>query len=240
MVFFEKKYQETLTSLIGRRRKHGHSRVFSFGKKAALAVYLLAASGPAYAQFPVQNPNWLCAQRLVQTLEPGSYWAGPAVPPHDDWRDNEAIFNLATEIVDRDTSDADALKKLAVYADGVPADQRAKAYPYLFGALVDQTNDQRQIIIQRIEKLGHRQNEMGQVISDLDNKVDAAPEGNPDRADLVGKRDFDIRVFRETQFTMRYACEAPANMERRLGQFARVLMSKLKAPAAKPESPSPH
>jgi hypothetical protein len=170
---------------------------------------------------PPQNPDWPCAQRLVETLEPGSYWAGPPVPHGTDWRDDEAIFDLANEIVDRDLPDADAQAKLRAYADSIPQDKRATAYPYLFGALVDQTNDERTVLIKRIEQLGHRQLEMADVISKISNQADAAPDS--ERADLAGKRDFDIRVYREAQFTMRYACEAPANMERRLGAFARVL-----------------
>jgi hypothetical protein len=226
MVFFERKNQKTFIPGAVPHAKlpqEQKSVWFFFFRKSTFLTFCVCL--PTLSQ--AQNPNWLCAQRLVETLEPGSYWAGPPIPPHDDWRDNEAIFNLADAVVDRDTSDADALKKLADYADTIPPDQRAKAYAYLFGALVDQTNDQRQIIIKRIERLGHRQNEMGKVISDLDNKVDATPETSPDRNELVGRRDFDIRVFRETQFTMRYACEAPANMERRLGSFARLLTSKL-------------
>jgi hypothetical protein len=176
-----------------------------------------------------QNPDWPCAQRLVDTLEPGSYWAGPPVPHGTDWRDNEAIFNLANDIVDRDTTDADALAKLNAYADTIPPDKRATAYPYLFGALVDQTNDERTILIKRIEQLGHRQLEMAAVITKISNEADAAPASDPARADLADKRDFDIRVYREAQFTMRYACEAPANMERRLGAFARALQAKLVA-----------
>jgi hypothetical protein len=44
--------------------------------------------------------------------------------------------------------------------------------------------------------------------------------------DAAGERDLDVRALKETQLTMRYACEAPANMERRLGVFARVLQAK--------------
>ena len=181
----------------------------------------------ALAQIPGQNPDWPCAQRLVQTLVPGSYWTGPAVPQHTDWRDDEQIFSLATDIVDRDTSDTDALAKLNSFAEAIPADKRATEIPFLFGALVDQTNDQRSILIQRIEQLGHRQREMGDTISKISNQVDASSATDPEHDDLVGKRDFNIRVFKETQFTMRYACEAPANMERRLGEFAKALESKL-------------
>jgi hypothetical protein len=191
------------------------------------SILVAATLHTACAQIPGQNPNWLCAQRLVETLAPGSYWNGPAIPQNTNWRDDEKIFTLATEIVDRDTSDADALAKLDAYANAIPAEKRATDIPFLFGALVDQTNDQRSILIQRIEQLGHRQREMGDTISKISNEVDAASPASPGRDDLIGKRDFDIRVFKETQFTMRYACEAPANMERRLGEFAKVLEAKL-------------
>ena len=194
-------------------------------KYLPLAAILFAVT--THAQIPGQNPDWPCAQRLVQTLVPGSYWTGPTVPQHTNWRDDEKIFALATDIVDRDTPDADALAKLNVYADSIPADKRATDIPLLFGALVDQTNDQRSILIQRIEQIGHRQREMGDTISKISNQVDASPATDPGHDDLVGKRDFDIRVFKETQLTMRYACEAPANMERRLGEFAKALESKL-------------
>jgi hypothetical protein len=181
----------------------------------------------AAAQIPSQNPDWPCAQRLIQTLEPGSYWAGPPVPKNTDWRDNEDIFNLANTIVDRDLPDAEAMAKLNAYADTVPPEKRPTVYPYLFGALVDQTNDERDILIKRIEQLGHRQNEMAEVITRISNEADADKASNPGHDDLAGKRDFDMRVYREAQFTMRYACEAPANMERRLGAFARALSAKL-------------
>jgi hypothetical protein len=196
---------------------------------AATLCVAIARQAGAQPYGAPQNPDWPCAQRLVETLEPGSYWAGPPVPHGTDWRDNEAIFDLANEIVDRDLPDADALAKLGAYADTVPPDKRATAYPYLFGALVDQTNDERTILIKRIEQLGHRQLEMADTIGKISNQADAVPETDPARADLAGKRDFDIRVYREAQFTMRYACEAPANMERRLGAFARLLAGKLPA-----------
>ena len=192
--------------------------------RTTVFVFILHA---AHAQIPGQNPDWPCAQRLVQTLEPGSYWSGPTVPQHTNWRDDEKIFALAADIVDRDTPDADALAQLGSYADSIPPDKRATDIPFLFGALVDQTNDQRSILIQRIEQLGHRQREMGDTISKISNQVDASPATDPGHDDLVGKRDFNIRVFKETQLTMRYACEAPANMERRLGEFAKALEAKL-------------
>jgi len=195
-----------------------------------LVLGALALANTAYAQKfggPPQNPDWPCAQRLVETLEPGSYWNGPPIPAHTAWRDDADIFTLANDIVDRDTPEADALAKLNAYADALPQDKRATAFPFLFGALVDQTNDQRSILIARIEQLGRRQRAMGDTIAALSTQIDADPATSPTHADLIGKRDFDMRAFSETQHTMRYACEAPANMERRLGLFARALEAKI-------------
>jgi hypothetical protein len=190
-----------------------------------LAMGLLISQA-AYGQIPGQNPDWPCAQQLIVKLEPGGYWNGP-VPQHTDWRDDEKLFGLVAEIVDRDTPDADGLAKLNAYVDSIPADQRATALPRVFSAIVDQTNDERSLLIQRIEQLGHRQRNMGDEIAQLSTKADGMPESDPKRPDLVGERDFDVRAFQETQHTMRYACEAPANMERRLGIYARALQAKL-------------
>jgi len=197
-------------------------------KHLALAACLAALALPprAGAQAYGQNPDWPCAQRLITTLEPGAYWNGP-VPRHTAWRDNDALFALVPGIVNRDTPDADALAKLNAYVAGIPAPQRATALPALFSAIVDQTNDDRSVLIARIEQLGHRQREMGDLIAGLSTKVDATPDSNPAKADLIGTRDFDVRAFQETQHTMRYACEAPANLERRIGVFARILQAEI-------------
>ena len=189
---------------------------------------LLLVAGSAAGQVPGQNPDWPCAQRLIETLEAGSYWTSP-VTANPDWRNDEPVFTLVGELVDRDTPDADGVAKLTSYADSVPPDQRASKLPALFGAIVDQTNDQRTPLVQRLEQLGRRQRGMGDSIAAISTKIDATPASDPHHDDLVGERDFDVRAFQQTQRTMRYACEAPPAMERRLGLYARVLQAKLAA-----------
>jgi hypothetical protein len=192
-----------------------------------LAAGLIAVGHMAHAQYPGQDPDWPCAQRLVPTLTAGSYWNG-TVPQHTAWRDDDKLFPLVTNIVSRDTADADALAQLDSYADSIPPGQRATAYPALFGAIVDQTNDERTLLVNRIKQLGLRQRRMGDVVAKISTQVDQVPATDPRHTDLAGERDFDIQAFQETQHTMRYACEAPAAMERRLGVFARVLQGKAK------------
>ena len=216
---------ERLGRTCARPHAGGQIKVFCFffsKKKALLPCFILTACGQAaLAQIPGQDPNWPCAQRLVAVLTPGSYWAG-SIQANTGWRDDDKIFPLATDIVNRDTPDDEALATLHAYARDIPAEQR----PPLFSALVDETNDERTLLIRRIEQLGLRQRRMGDVVADISTKVDEMPASDPHRPDLVGERDFDVRAFQETQRTMRYACEAPASMERRLGAFAKVLQEK--------------
>lgn len=184
-----------------------------------------AAQGHHFSSYG-QNPDWPCAQRLVEHLEAGAYWAGP-IQPDSGWRNDQSLFELVTGLTDRSIADDDALAKLAAYADTVPQGARAARLPMVFAALVDQTNDERTPLIARLEQLGRRQRGMGDTIAALSTKLDAMPADDPKRADLSGERDFDVRAFQQTQHTMRYACEAPSAMERRLGAFARALQSKL-------------
>ncbi len=193
-----------------------------------LAAVALGGGAMATPYTPAgRDPDWPCAQLLVPVLAPGSYWDG-AVPTGTAWRDDEALFSLVTDLVDRDTPDADALAKLSAYADSVPVDRRAVAYPLLLSALVDQTNDARSVLITRIKQLGARQRRMGDVIAKISTEADDASQADPRRKDLMGERDFDVRAFQETQHTMRYACEAPADMERRLGVFAGALKARMR------------
>jgi hypothetical protein len=195
----------------------GHSRTFLVSLSFSAAFTITSAT----AQPPPQNPDWPCVQRLVTKLEPGSYWAGPPVPASTGWRDDQTTYAIVTDVTDRDITDAEAQAKLKTYIETLPADQRTQKAPALFGAIVDQTNDERGMLIDRIEQLARRQRALSDTISDLSARIDKTP---PDKqADLTGERDLTIRAFQEVQRTMRYACEAPGNMERRLGLLARTL-----------------
>jgi len=184
--------------------------------KILAAITILLAASAANAQPPPQDPDWPCFQRLVPKLEPGAYWPGPPVPPATGWRDDPAVMEIVTDVTDRDMTDEAAAEKLKAYLANKPGNKA-----FLFSAIVDQTNDERGDLIARIEQLARRQRALSNTISNLNAEADAAPESKRD--DLNGQRDLTIRAFQEVQRTMRYACEAPANMDRRLGVLARVL-----------------
>ena len=181
-------------------------------------LFLLCLACPAHAQIPGADPDWPCAARLIPTLTAGAYWNGP-VAANPGWRDDDKLFPLVTDIVNRDTPDAEAQAKLAAYAATIPPASRAA----LFSAIVDQTNDERTILITRIKQLGSRQRRMGDHIAKLSTQIDELLPTDAQRTEVLGERDLAVQAFGETQHTMTYACEAPAGMERRLGVFAKIL-----------------
>ena len=193
-----------------------------------VVALLFLCVAAAHAQPAAQNPDWPCAQRLVDRLSTGATWPGPAAPPAD-WRNDAPLFALVTDIADRDTPEADGAAKLGAYADAIPPAERAARIPALFGAIVDQTNDVRAPLIARLEQLGRRQRALGQAIAEIGTRIDALPPGAA-RDELTGDRDLDVRAFQQTQRTMRYACEAPSTLERRLGTYARLLQARLARP----------
>jgi hypothetical protein len=200
-------------------------------KSITLALLACVATCAAAAAQPVQDPNWPCAQQLVPKLSAGTYWSGP-LQPDPNWRDDPDLFTLVQRLTDPDLSDQDAVAKLNAYVDAIPAAERARKIPRLFAALVDQTNDEREEVIAKLKKLGLRQRELGDIISSESaaaDRIQADATGTEvqKRQDLVSQRDFTIRAFQAAQRTMRYACEAPSAMERRLGLFAQTLQRKL-------------
>ena len=179
----------------------------------------------AAAQPKPPDPDWPCQQTLVPKLRAGSYWASGVVPTGDySWHDNEKLTQLIETVVDRDTPDSEVQADLAAYLKGAPKTDRAR----LFGYIVDEANDERQLVIGRIEELSRRQRGLDDTIGSISKQIDAIPANATgaaagQRTDLLGQRDFNIRTFQEAQHTMQYACEVPGAFDRRLGLIARTL-----------------
>jgi hypothetical protein len=188
----------------------------SISRLALLGLVLLAAAAPA------QDPDWPCAQRLVPVLTFGQFWAGP--PPSVDWRSDSRIAELVRSVAPRAVPADTAVARLQAFSDALPAAERAAKLPVVFAGLVDETSQQRQDIIGRIEFLGRRQREVEGTVAKLNTELTDQPDAEAaGRADAIQQRDLVVRMFQDTQRTLRYACEIPSALEGRLGRFATVL-----------------
>ena len=118
---------------------------------------------------------------------------------------------------------------IAEFAKSAGGD-RTRRITLAFAGLLDETNRQRTDIIQRIKQLAQRQRNLADLVARLTTELDARPaEPAQDtaRAELADRLNFNTRTYSEVQQTMRYACEIPAQLDARLGAYARALQAEL-------------
>jgi hypothetical protein len=184
---------------------------------ALIGPWLLVV--PAQAAPPATDPDWPCMQRLVPTLTAGTYWTGPDAT--QDWHADPTVVAIVNAIAPRAVPQDAAVAKLQTYIAAVAAPARAASSAILFAGLVEETNRQRDQIIDRLRALTRRQREISQIVEHI---AIPAPDADPStRDEAVQRRKFLIREFQGTESTIRYACEVPVQLEARLGAFGRTL-----------------
>jgi hypothetical protein len=203
-------------------------------RRAALALLLLGlglASAAAAARRG-DDPDWPCQQRLVPSLTAATFWRGPSIADAGDWHAEPKIAALVAQIMPRRVTAEEGEAAIAAFVATVAPDQdRGKVVTLAFAGLLDETNRERGDLIQRILELGHRQRELADIASTAGEELRAIPadatgEAAAKRGDLEQRFAFVTRAFEGAQRTMRYACEAPVQLETRLGRYARALEAK--------------
>ncbi|TWB71959.1 hypothetical protein FBZ87_106203 [Nitrospirillum amazonense] len=204
-----------------------------------LSLALILASTSALAAPPPPagqaNPDWPCHQRLVPQLTAATYWGGPPLPEHVDWRADRRVAAVVQATAPREIPADEGEKALTRFADKVPKGQRPTVYPKVFAGIVEEINSQRAGVITRIQDLAHRQRDMGDLVSKATTELQAIPAETTDpdkqqqRAEIVQRRGYLIRNFEEVERTLRYTCEVPVELEARLGTYARVLNDRLQS-----------
>ncbi len=78
--------------------------------------------------------------------------------------------------------------------------------------------------------MGRRQRELAELVGRLAEELrsvppDATGEAAGKRVDLQQRHDFTARNFEEIRRTIGYACQAPVDLDARLGAWARALQA---------------
>ena len=188
---------------------------------AALAM-LTAAAGP-----PAPDPDWPCVQRLVPNLTAGTFWPTPI--SNVDWRDDPRIAGLVTTVAPRSEPVGQGVERLQAFAATVAANDRQATLARVFAGLVDETNRQRDQIIDRLRAIARRQRAITKTVGHVTTELRALPPDAPpeQRTEVADRRAFLIRDYESVERTIRYACEAPVELGARLGTFARALQGSL-------------
>jgi hypothetical protein len=199
---------------------------------AALAAGLAwVAAGQASAASRQADPDWPCPQRLIPKLSPGLFWSGPSVAEADDWRLEPRVAALVEKISPRKVAADRGKALIGVFVQGLGED-RSRLLVLAFAGLLEETNRQRAELIERIQAFARRQRELADIAArageDLGKiPADAEGEAAARRLDLEQRHHYVSMAFQESQRTMRYACEAPVQLESRLGDYARALQAAL-------------
>jgi hypothetical protein len=197
----------------------------------ALLAGLLLAGPAAQAATPGEEPDWPCQQRLVPRLEASSLWSGP--PPEDEaWRGRPEVVALVARLVSRDMTQEAGLHAIESFTAPLDPAGRRRLLPFVFAGLLEETNRQRVDLIERIKAFARRQRvlaeEVNRLTAELDTmSPDASGEAAARRTEIEQRQFFIAKAFRDAERTLRYACEAPVQLEARLGAYARALEAAL-------------
>jgi hypothetical protein len=193
-----------------------------------VGLWLTFHSLTGVAAPPLEDPDWPCQQRLVPELSAGTYWAGAPIPDGVDWRSDPRVAELVQATVPRDVSVEAGTAKIQAFAKTLEEGEKAKILALAFAGILDETNRTRDQFIVRLKELTRRQRDIAAQVAKIADEANAIPadatgEAASRRTDAVDRQAFLTRAFDETRRTMRYACEAPTELEARLGAYARAL-----------------
>lgn len=198
---------------------------------AAVVGLLVIPDSLGFAASRGVDPDWPCQQRLVPTLSAALFWNGPELPANADWRREKRVADLVARISPRNVTAEHGQAMIETFARSL-GENRREMLTLAFAGLLEETNRQRAELISQLKRLGRRQRDLAAAASAAGDELrmipkDAAGEASARRADLEQRRMYAIRAFEAGQQTVRYACEAPVQLEGRLGSYARGLQAAL-------------
>ena len=191
---------------------------------AALVVAVNAHSAPPRGA----DPDWPCQQRLVPKLTAAAYWNGLPLQGLGDWRADPEVADLVRRLAPRRVSTQEGSAEIAAFVRTLSHD-RPRRLALAFGGLLEETDRERSNLDRSsLKEIGRRQRELADLVARLAAELNAIPpdaqgEAAAKRIDLQQRHDFTARNFEEIQRTIRYACEAPVELDARLGAWARAL-----------------
>ena len=197
------------------------------GIAVLIAGFVVVAPGSSTAASRHADPDWPCPQRLILKLSPAQFWSGPRAEPTGHWEREPEVAALVRKIAPRSVSVEQGEAVIRAFSSSL-GDDRTRVLALAFAGLLEETNRQRAELIGRIQSFARRQRELADIAARAGEELrkiplDATGEEAARRQDLEQRRHYMVKAFEDTQRTLRYACEAPVQLETRLGVFARAL-----------------
>jgi hypothetical protein len=198
----------------------------------ALSAALTLAPSPGRPASRSEDPDWPCPQRLVPSITAAAVWHGPELDATGDWRAEPRVAALVDHIAPRRVPANEGEAAIKVFLDESAAGERERLVTLAVAGLLEETNRARTDLIDRIKQFTRRQRDISEIVARITAELRALPpdaqgEEAERRAELEQRRTFTSRAFQEAQRTVRFACEAPLQLEARLGTYMRALQDGL-------------
>jgi hypothetical protein len=187
---------------------------------------LCAGSRVADAADP-RYPDWPCVQAKVPDISIAAVWDGPSIDEAQNaWQNDPTIKSLVARLAARRISIEEAQKSVMEFLAGAGTAKADKGV-LLFAGLFETLNHQRTDVMNGLERLQRSQRELADRIkSDVSALHELQDKSQPDQAKLdeLGNRiEWSTRIFEDRRKSVRYACEVPVIIERRLFALGRTI-----------------
>ena len=190
------------------------------------SVAVVSALGAAHAADP-RYPDWPCVQAKVPELSVTAVWSGPPIDAVGEaWKSDAKVKDLVARLAVRRTPLEDAQKVAEDFIAASGADKAEKA-KLLFAGLFAELNQQRSEVMEGIDRIAKKEKELADTIrSDRAELGQAQDNPSPDQQkinDLTSRLEWGTRIYEDRRKTIRYVCEVPTVIERRLFALGRAI-----------------
>jgi hypothetical protein len=193
-----------------------------------LFTIVMLCAGPRIAgAADPRYPDWPCVQAKVPDISIAAVWDGPSIEQaQNSWQADQAIKNLVARLAARRIPIEEAQKNITEFLTGAGTAKADKGV-LLFAGLFETLNHQRTDVMNGLERLQRSQRELADRIkSDVSALHELQDKSQPDQArldELSNRIEWSTRIFEDRRKSVRYACEVPTIIERRLFALGRTI-----------------
>jgi hypothetical protein len=199
-----------------------HRSAFRFAAAVALCAGLPTVSQAADPRYP----DWPCVQAKVPEISVVAVWDGPPIEQAAAWQAEPDIRELVARLAARRTPMEDAQKRIAQFLSGDAA-AKAERGKLLFAGLFETLNSERGAVMSGLERLARSEKQLAdQIKSDTSAMHELQDAPSPDQAKidaLASQIEWNMRIFEDRRKSIRYACEVPVIIEKRLFALSRAI-----------------
>jgi hypothetical protein len=201
-------------------------QVTRFGCRFAVVLWFCAGLHSVSHAADPRYPDWPCVQAKVPEISVAAVWDGPPIEQAaDTWQSDSAIKDTVARLAARRTSMEEAQKSIVEFLSGDAA--KADKGKRLFAGLFEMLNNERSEIINGLERLARSEKALAeQIKSDaavLHELQDQSPPDQSKIGELASRVEWSTRIFEDRRRSIRYACEVPVIIERRLFALSRTI-----------------